>query len=120
MTADYDPTDLPPESVTVNGRTWIREKFDTDGFQWVRSMKEDEYNWDPDADDASLVGTDVPIRLVELQYRNEEWHVQASETAGPNYHRPGYTELISSDFSHTTTEIDEATAAVHDFIDRLS
>lgn len=120
MPADYEVADLPAESVTVNGRTWEREKFDTDSYQWVRPMRDDEYDWDPEEDDVSLVGTDVPIRVVELQYRNGEWHVSASETAGPNYHRPGYTELIRSEFSESTTDFDEATETIRDFINRLS
>lgn len=58
-------------------------------------------------DDVSLVGTDVPIRVVQLQYLDGEWQVTASETAGPGYHRPGFTELISGEFSYTTSELDE-------------
>jgi hypothetical protein len=83
-------------------------------------MDKEEYDWDPNADDVSLIGMEVPIRLVELHYRDEEWYVSAPETAEPDYHCPGYTEFISSDFSHTTTDFNEAAAKVHDFTDRLS
>ncbi|EJN57560.1 hypothetical protein HSB1_39210 [Halogranum salarium B-1] len=81
-------------------------------------MDDDEYDWNPD--DVSVVGTDVPIRVVQLQYFDQEWQVTASETAGPEYHRPGFTELISREFSYTTSDFDDAVQKVRDFIRDLS
>ena len=112
--------DLPPQEVTVNGRMWTREKVDTDHFQWVRPMDETEYDWDAEEDDVSLVGVDVPIRAVSLQNQSGMWHVEAAETAGPSYHRPGFTELISSDFSKSYDRAEDASEAVTRFINRLS
>lgn len=120
MAPDYVVEDLPGETITVNGKTWEREKFDTDSYQWTRPMEDDEYDWDPEEDDISLVGTDVPIRAVSVQFINGEWTVEAAETAGPNYHRPGFTELISSEYSETYEEAEPAFEAVEKFIKRLS
>lgn len=118
MTEDYDKENLPAETVTVDGKTWKREKFETDGYQWVREMDEDEYGWD--TDDVSLVDTDVPIRVVAVQHYGQEWTVDASETAGPNYHRPGFTELISSEYSETFENASDAFETVERFIEELS
>lgn len=120
MNVEYEVEDLPPETVTEKGKTWEREEFDRDSYQWVRPMKDEEYDWDPEEDDVSLVGTEVPIRVVSVQFRNGEWHVEASETAGPNYHRPGFTELISSEYSKSTEDAEEAFETVSEFIRRLS
>lgn len=120
MSPNYAEQDLPPDEVTVNGKTWEREKFDRDSYQWMRPLKEDEYNWDPNEDDVSLVGTDVPIRLVSVQFVSGEWQVQGAETAGPNYHRPGFTELISSEYSESYENAEEAFDAVREFIEKLS
>jgi hypothetical protein len=113
-----DEADLPPELIEQNGHCWERTQFDKNGFQWVREMSEDEYSWD--LEEVSLVGTDVPIRVVSLQHLDGEWHVEASETAGPDYHRPGFTELISSEFSRSTSDIERAREVIHQFIERLS
>lgn len=118
MPAEYDESELPPEEVMVSGKTWSREKFDSAGYQWARPMNEEEYSWD--LDEVSLVSTDTPIRVVELQYLDGEWHVSASETAGPEYHRPGFTEQISGEYSHTTSRFTDAVAKVRQFIDELS
>lgn len=120
MCSQYSVDDLPPKEITVNGKEWQREKFDTDSYQWVRPMDDDEYGWDPEEDDVSLQGTDAPIRAVTIQHLNGEWQVQGAETAGPSYHRPGFTELISSEYSASFDDVDEAFDAVQEFIMRLS
>lgn len=78
-----------------------------------------EYNWDVEEDDISLVGTDVPIRVVSIQYNNN-WVVEGAETAGPKYHRPGFTELISSEYVDTFDNSEEAFEAIRIFIKELS
>jgi hypothetical protein len=120
MTSHYSVNDLPPETITINEKEWQRDKFDTDSYQWIRSMDNDEYDWNPEEDEINLQGTDVPIRSVTLQYLNGEWQVQGAETAGPSYHRPGFTELISSDYSASFENADEAFDAVREFVKRLS
>jgi hypothetical protein len=120
MTSQYSMSDLPAETITINGKEWQRDKFDTDSYQWIRSMNSDEYDWDPEEDNIDLQGTDVPIRSVTLQYLNGKWELQGAETAGPSYHRPGFTELISSDYSASFDNADEAFDAVREFIERLS
>ncbi len=118
MPADYDEASLPPNKIEANGRTWRRENFDSHGYQWVRPMNDEEYNWDPN--EVELIDTDSPIRVVELMYNGDKWQVSALETAGPNYHRPGFTELISSDFSKSNSDFEEAISAVETFIKKLS
>ena len=118
MPLSYDRADLPAETIEVNGHVWTRNKYDKDAYQWVRELDEDEYNWD--ASEVNIVGADVPMRIVSLQLQNDEWHVEGAETGGPNYHRPGFTELISSEFADTFSDADNAFDAVHDYIERLS
>jgi len=118
MPASYDESDLPPEEVTVLDKTWQREKFDRDGYQWTRVMDDDEYSWD--SDEVSLVGTDTPIQLVQLQYLNGVWQVTASETAGPEYHRPGFTELIGEKYSYETSKLNDAVEKANQFMNNLS
>lgn len=118
MSTTYDESELPPESITIDGKTWTREKFDTASYQWVRPMRESEFDWDPE--NVSLVGTEEPIRVVELQYRDEVWNVSAAETAGPEYHRPGFTELISGDYTFQTRELQGAADKVREFVKQLS
>ncbi|WP_136590828.1 hypothetical protein [Salinigranum halophilum] len=113
-----DDVDLPPQSIEENDCHWERTRLDKDSYQWVREMADDEYSWN--LEDVSLVGTDVPIRVVSLQYLDGKWHIEASETAGPDYHRPGFTEPISSDFSRSTSDAEAACRAVKQFIKRLS
>lgn len=120
MSADYGEAELPPERITENGRTWEREKFDQDSYQWMRPLEDDEYDWDSVEDDVSLLGTDVPIRVVTVQYTDGEWTVQGAETAGPNYHRPGFTEVISSDYVVTFDAAEKAFEAIRSFIKELS
>lgn len=118
MTADYSEEDLPPEEITVNGKQWRREKFETDGFQWVRELHSDEYDWS--SDEVSLIGTDVPIRVVSLQRHGGEWSVEGAETAGPDYHRPGFTELISEEYSERFENAEAAFQSVERFVHDLS
>jgi hypothetical protein len=66
------------------------------------------------------VGTDVPIRVVSLQFISGEWTIEGAETAGPSYHRPGFTEVISSEFSKTYNSAEDAFEGVNRFIQRLS
>lgn len=113
-----DDTDLPPEVIEENGHCWERTNVETKSYQWVRPMDDGEYSWD--SDEVSLTGTDVPIRLVSLQYLNGEWFVEGSETAGPDYHRPGFTELIGAEYSYSTTNLEEAVDTVYNLIKRLS
>lgn len=119
---EYSESDLPSETLSVNGRTWRRENFDRDGFQWIREMDDDEYDWDPEIDEVSLVGTNTPIRIVSIQFYQSEWHVEGAETAGPNYHRPGFTEVIGSEFIASFPEGSEAKAfsKIEEFIHQLS
>lgn len=121
MARDYNEGDLPSKTISESGRTWQRENYDTDSFQWIGTMEDDEYNWDPEEDNVNIVGGDTPMRIIELSpYSDGGWHVSASETGGPNYHRPGYTELISSDFSFKTDNFDTVIKKVHEFIRELS
>lgn len=118
MELEYAEEDLPPELINQNGKKWVREKFDTDSYQWICEMEEDEYDWD--ASELSLVGTDVPIRVVTLQYLNGSWNVEGAETAGPEYHRPGFTEVISGRYSEEFESANEAFEVVKEFIKKLS
>jgi hypothetical protein len=120
MSTVYDKEKLPPRTVSINGREWAREEFDKYSFQWRREMSGDEYNWDLAEEDFSLVGAEVPIRVVELQHSSGEWRVSGLETAGPSYHRPGFTELISAEFASSTDDFEEAVGTVVDFLHRLS
>jgi hypothetical protein len=56
MSAEYAEEDLPEETIVVNGRSWQREHFDTDGYQWIRELDDSEYDWD--RSEVDLVGTD--------------------------------------------------------------
>lgn len=118
MSSAYDESDLPPESISIHGETWHREKFDTASYQWVRPMKQSEFDWE--IENVSLVGTDEPIRVVELQHLNGTWSISAAETAGPEYHRPGFTELISNDYTFETDSLVKASEKVREFIEQLS
>lgn len=120
MATEHDAADLPPDSIEVHGHTWKRDTYDAGSFQWTRPMDEDEYGWDPEEDDVWVVGADVPIRAVDVQYREREWHITGAETAGPEYHRPGYTEQISGEFSVSTLDADEASETIHEFIQQLT
>jgi hypothetical protein len=120
MDPSYDKTDIPPDEISIDGHVWTREEFDADSFQWTRKLDDEEYDWDPDEDDIVLVGTDDPIRTVILEYWDGEWDISGSETAGPDYHRPGYTEVISSEYSASKEEFDEAVNVVEEYIRQLS
>ncbi|KAA9400779.1 hypothetical protein Har1131_17290 [Haloarcula sp. CBA1131] len=118
MSAEYAEEDLPEETIVINGRSWQREHFDTDGYQWVRELDDSEYDWD--CSEVNLVGTDVPIQVVSLQHRGSQWYVEAAETAGPDYHRPGFTELIGSEYHTTVDEAEAAFDEVRSLVKRLS
>ncbi|KTG16557.1 hypothetical protein [Haloferax profundi] len=113
-----DDSDLPPETVEENSRTWKRTKLDAHSFQWVRPMDPDEYEWD--ADEISLVGVDEPSRVVSLQFIDGQWYIEGAETAGPDYHRPGFTEVIGGEYSVSTDDLQKATDKVRKFIRQLS
>lgn len=118
MSPKYAEDDLPDHTLVVNSHTWRREHFDTDGYQWIRELDEGEYEWD--RSEVDLVSTDVPIQVVSLQHRGGQWHVEAAETAGPDYHRPGFTELIGSDYHKTVDDAETAFDEVRSFIEQLS
>lgn len=118
MRADYDVEDLPPETVVENGREWEREKFDDDAYQWVRPMDEDEYDWD--ADDVSIVGRDVPVRVVSVQFTGGKWFVEGAQTMGPDHSRPGFTEAISDEFFGSFDDAEAAFDAARECIESLS
>ena len=113
-----DESDLPPETVEQGEYRWERTRVDDHSFQWARPLKNDEYDWD--IEEVSLVGVDQPIRVVSLQLLDGAWTVEGAETAGPDYHRPGFTELISSDLSYSTDDLEDATDKVLEFIRQLS
>ena len=113
-----DKSDLPPETVEQAEYCWERNQIDDHGFQWVRPLKNGEYDWN--IDEVSHVGVDQPIRAVSLQLLDGTWSVEGAETAGPEYYRPGFTELISSDFSYSTDNLDDATDKISAFIRQLS
>lgn len=114
-----DESAIPPEQVERHGHVWTREHFDTDSYQWTREMGESEYDWN--IEDVSLVGTETPIRVVTLQPSHDEgWEVTAAETAGPDYHRPGFTEVISSEYSASAKNLQSAEELVESFISDLS
>lgn len=111
---------IPAEHVEIEGAVWERERLHSQRFRWVQPLDGGQIDWDPDEDDVSLVGTDTPIRVVTLTKRDRGWHVEALETAGPKYHRPGYTELISGDHAASATDPEEAVEAVERFLEELS
>lgn len=111
---------LPPDTISIGEKTWERKEIDQNTFQWVRELTDDEYDWDPETDDVTLHGTEVPIRAVSLQKLDDEWHVEGAETAGPEYHRPGFTELISSEYAYSTSDLEKAADQVQQFLERLS
>jgi hypothetical protein len=120
--ADYDVEDLPPQSLTVNDCVWRRERVGDDEYQWIRELGDEEYDWSPEDDDVSLVGTDVPIRVVSLRRDGDEWLVEGLETAGPDYHRPGFTEVISPEYSAAFPVETERKAfdRVREYVQKLS
>jgi hypothetical protein len=120
MASERVPEMLPSDSISYGGKTWKREEVDRNTFQWVRELEDDEYDWDPETDGVTLVGTEMPIRVVSLQKLDDQWHVEAAETAGPEYHRPGFTEPISSDYSYSSTDLERAADRVRAFIEQLS
>jgi len=116
MTA-YDEDLIPSHTLESNGREWSYEKFDTRTHQWTRRLDEEEISWD--VSNVDLVGTDIPVRVVSLEL-HDKWTVQVLETAGPDHHRPGFTETISSEFVFSTEDLREAVETVEEFVARLS
>ncbi|WP_083864283.1 hypothetical protein [Haloferax prahovense] len=114
---EYDVDSVPSHTLKSNGREWTYEKLDQRTHQWTRPLDEEEIDWD--VSNVDLVGTDVPVRVVSLEL-HDEWTVQGLETAGPDYHRPGFTETISSEFVFSTDNLQEAVEVVKEFVTRLS
>ena len=108
---------IPSEDLEANGREWAYEKVDANIYHWSRRLDEDEYDWD--VSDVELVGTDVPIRVVSLQLQ-DQWSVTGLETAGPAYHRPGFTEAISSEYIYSTNSLEDAVDILREYIQDLS
>lgn len=113
----YDDDLIPSEDLVVNGRKWTYEKIDSEIHHWTRCLDGDELDWE--VSDVELVGTDVPIRVVCLELQ-DQWTVSGLETAGPDYHRPGFTETISSEFVFTSKDLDEAVGTLKEYISKLS
>lgn len=111
---------LPGECVEIGGTVWEREQPSAHRYRWVQELDPDQYDWDSDEDDVSLVGVETPIRAVSLDTSNAEWMVQAMETAGPNYYRPGYTEPIGSKFTEETDRAEVALATIEQYLETLS
>ncbi|RDZ64219.1 hypothetical protein C5B90_14105 [Haloferax sp. Atlit-12N] len=114
---EYDEDSIPSHALKSNGREWTYEKLDPRTHQWTRPLDQEEFDWD--VSNVDLVGTDVPVRVVSLEL-HDGWTVQGLETAGPDYHRPGFTETISSDYVSSTADLEEAIEMVEDFVARLS
>lgn len=116
---EYDETDLP-DTISVDGRTFQREKFDRDSFNWTYTMDDapDDYDWDDE--DLDLAGGDAPVLGVELRYWDDEWKVRGFETAGPDAPvRPGFAEPIGSDYDSSFEELDDALDEVEALATRL-
>jgi hypothetical protein len=111
---------LPGDTVRIGDSIWERERVDEHRIQWILEMDDDQYDWDAEADDISLVGVDTPVRVVSLEFQGSEWFVEALETAGPDYHRPGYTEPIGSEFSKEVDSAESALRTVEQFLANLS
>jgi hypothetical protein len=111
---------LPGERVVIGGTVWERKQVEDHRYQWMQELDSDQYDWDPDADDISLVGVDTPVRIVSLEIREFGWLVQALETAGPLYHRPGYTEPIGDEFTEEATSAEPALETIEQYLEALS
>lgn len=116
---EYDESDLP-DTITVEGRTFTREKFDRDSFNWTYTMDDapDDYDWEDE--DLDVTGADAPMLGVELRYWDDEWQVRGFETVGPNGPvRPGFSEPIGSDYDSRFDELDAALDHVEELAARL-
>jgi len=111
---------LPAQTVQIGNTVWEREQVDEHRVQWWQELDDDQYDWDPEADDVSLVGVDVPVRIISLEMQGSEWFVEALETAGPRYHRPGYTEPIGSEFSKELNSAEAALRTIEQYLQDLS
>lgn len=83
-------------------------------------MDEDEFDWNREG--VPLVEIDNPVRVASSQSNGGCWYIEGLETAGPNYHRPGFTEVIAERYVERVPESEEEAAlqAVMDFIRSLS
>lgn len=99
MHISYDSADLSTDEIELNGHVWKRDRHDTDAYQWMREMNEEEYDWDRNKIDRLIGGT--LIRMVTLWLVDKRWEIQACETAGPQYHRSGFCEVMSSEYTAT-------------------
>ena len=108
---------IPTHDVEINGQKWTYESIGSYSHQWSRPLREDEFDWN--SDEVEIVGRDGPVRVVSLE-RHDEWTVEGLETAGPDYHRAGFTENISSDYIYTTENVKEAVEMVKEFLHDLS
>lgn len=108
------------ETVERNGHIWELTEYDTGCYHWIRELNEDEYDWDPEEDNVSIVGFDKPCRTVDIRLENGGFSIVGNETAGPNYHRPGYTEPISSEYSENAETTEEALEKALNMIEQLS
>jgi len=118
--AEYREKVHDHKTIERNEKTWSLTQYDTGCYQWIRELDDNEYDWDPEEDDISIIGFDTPCRTVNIRFENGTFTITGNETAGPNYHRPGYTELISSEFSETADNTNEAMKRVLNMIERLS
>lgn len=113
-----DSPTLPPEEITINGKTWRREQPEPERYQWVRELTPEEYPWSQN--EVSVVGNDTPLRMVSLRHEGSEWVVEGVETAGPTQSRPGYAELISREYFETVADHSQASRVVREFLESLS
>lgn len=58
--------------------------------------------------------------MVTLWLVDKRWEIQDCETAGPQCHRSGFCEVVSSEYTTTSESVDEEHNKVMDIIQRLS
>lgn len=116
---EYDETDLP-DTITAGGRTFHREEFDTDSYNWTYTMEDAPEDYDWDSDELDPAGSDSPMLGVELRYWDGEWQVRGFETVGPEGPvRPGFSEPIGSEYDSSFDELDDALDEVEALATRL-
>lgn len=84
-TSSYNHAEIAPKMIKMNDHVWERDEYDTDAFQWVREMAENEYSWSKK--EVNAVDGNEPIRMVTLRLFDETWKIQDCETGGPQYYR---------------------------------
>ncbi|RDZ65344.1 hypothetical protein C5B90_02975 [Haloferax sp. Atlit-12N] len=114
---EYNEGLIPSDTLESMTREWSYEKVDSRTHQWSRPLDRDEIDWD--ISNVDLVGTDVPVRIVSLEY-HEQWSIHGLETAGPDNHRPGFIETISSEYVTSADSLEEAVKIVREFVEQLS